>query len=226
MYQSIFYMMVNGHAGDGFCDILKMKQEFNDKYNFFFWGHGQSGFIPEKIYDTIHNYETPLLLQYNPNAKNTKSITNEENEPIYFYACKSCDGKIYKLPPKAIIGTSKSKYALVCKNLSKCQETITISDYFLAPGSGFDNKQYNMMDYFNHCSLWSGACGIYKSKINGSQNLELKKNCDRTMVGKPKRKIGSIDYKAVILDTVECLFKDDIPEEYKNQELEMYTLSI
>lgn len=137
-FKNIIIMKCGTHASEKIEDIFKRKKEEELKSGYIYWGYGGTLCHPLNQAQPFCNDNRKVYLLLTP----TNSELNNEPKRAYYF---STNNKIWKnIDPN--INVYGSKYALVIKNLQKCDFEIDLNDYEIAIGN---SKEKNLADYLN-----------------------------------------------------------------------------
>lgn len=157
---NIIIMKCGTHASEKIEDIFKRKklEELNNGYSC--WGYGGTLCHPLKqVQPFCNTYQKVYLLLTPTNSELNNQPKRAERFSIDKEIWKSLNSKIN------IYG---SKYALVIKNLQKCDFEIDLKDYVVAIGN---SKGKSLVDYLN--GRIDKACAI-KNKNNAQISKKIK----------------------------------------------------
>lgn len=157
--KNIIIMKCGTHASEKIEDIFKRKKEEEQKNGYIYWGYGGTLCHPLNQAQPFCNYNEKVYLLLTPT---NSELNNEPKKSKYF----SINNKTWK-NIDTNVNVYGSKYALVIKNLQKCDFEIDLSNYEIAIGN---SKGKNLADYLN--GRVDKACAIKRKYSNLSTELK------------------------------------------------------
>jgi len=140
-YEGIIYMKIGYHANEEIDEIIKRKLKEEKDNGYFFWGYG--GNLCHPLNQVKPFIERCTVLNIKP--KLLMSLTRSKPKKIdsTFANEYSKDKKNWQPLPENISVTG-SKYAFICRNLSKIDTEIDLNSYVVAVG---DKKGKHLSEY-------------------------------------------------------------------------------
>lgn len=151
--KNIIIMKCGTHASEKIEDIFKRKKEEEQKTGYIYWGYGGTLCHPLNQVQPFCNDNNKIYLLLTPTSS---ELNNEPKRSNYF----SIDNKTWE-SIDTNVNVYGSKYALVIKNLQKCDFDINLSDYEIAIGK---SKGKNLTNYLN--GRVDKACASERKKCN------------------------------------------------------------
>ena len=165
VYKNIIFMKYGVHAGEKVEDIINRKMREIENAQKMFWGYGGTICNPKSqvqpfLESNINkNEKTYLLMAYTPSE-----FRNSEDKAESY----SVDNVNWDEIPQGI-HVKGSKYAIVCKNIKRCDFQIDLADYIVPIGN---SKGRTLSDYIK--GHLDKGCGVFsKNMTNASKPVTL-----------------------------------------------------
>ena len=203
-------MIAGPHADETLDDIIMNKIKFQEENKYFLWGHGAKDFNYNSANQHIDD-DTVFLIHDGTKGKNKTKDTKSVDAD--FNCCFNERGK-WRLPKEAIKGGNRQRFAIVCENLQKFDDEINLKNYFI-PNSCDNYSFCETMNFLQNESHRVTVFGKRKDcfSVEDKQKLHcgLEINCRNYIVNSQVyfQMLGRIDYKAKVLEAVECIHLDE-----------------
>ena len=167
-YKNIIFMKYGVHASESVEQIIERKKKEVQSAKRMFWGYGGTlchplnqvqPFLQENM---SRNEKTYLVMAYTPSEMNSQTLETE-----FFSQNKNDWSRI----PKGI-HVYGSKYAIVCKNIERCDFIMDLSNYDSPVGN---SKGRPLSEYINGridkaCGHWDGKA---KDRLSSPVHITL-----------------------------------------------------
>lgn len=203
-------MIAGPHANETLDEIITKKLKLQEKHKYFLWGHGAKDYNYNSANQHIDD-DTVFLIHDGTKGKNKTKDTKSEDAD--FNCCFNERGK-WRLPKEAIKGGNRQRFAIVCEGLQITDDKINLKDYFIPSGCG-EKSLCEAMNYLQevaqHVTVFGKRKDLFSAEDKQKLRSDLNVNYRKVDVDSQDYflKLGRIDYKAKVLEAVECIHLDE-----------------